>query len=186
MGATRRGGAVQVASYKVASCKLIKRLVSALEPYKLQAIKLQVARAMKCLVSALEPYTLTRDILVSSLRFFERNLYRLRPGRRGRVRVRGGGEGERGGCTQGVHGAEGQLAVPPARALHLQHVQGGAVQPLTPPDPLLKGAWYQPLNLSSEKPVSSLCFQMQLVPLHQAQGGGARRVVGLSVQVESS
>jgi hypothetical protein len=38
---------------------------------------------------------------------------------------------------------------------------------LNPGDPYsLKPAWFQPLSLSSEKPVSSLCFfYMQLVPL---------------------
>jgi hypothetical protein len=30
---------------------------------------------------------------------------------------------------------------------------------LTPPDPQLKGAWVQPLHLSSEKPVSKFAFQ---------------------------
>jgi hypothetical protein len=36
---------------------------------------------------------------------------------------------------------------------------------LNPAVPQLESAWFQPLNLSSEKPVSSLCFQMQLTPL---------------------
>jgi hypothetical protein len=31
----------------------------------------------------------------------------------------------------------------------------------------------QPLNLSTENPVSSLCFRVQLVPLHG--GGGAKK-----------
>jgi hypothetical protein len=31
----------------------------------------------------------------------------------------------------------------------------------------LKGAWFQPLNLASEKLVSNLCFHMQLVPLRR-------------------
>jgi hypothetical protein len=35
-------------------------------------------------------------------------------------------------------------------------------------DPSLKGAWFQPLRLSSEHPVSKLAFQMQLcTPLHR-------------------
>jgi hypothetical protein len=38
---------------------------------------------------------------------------------------------------------------------------------LTPPDPQLKGAWFQPSHLASENPVSKLCFQIQLVPLQR-------------------
>jgi hypothetical protein len=34
-------------------------------------------------------------------------------------------------------------------------------------EPQLEAAWFQPLSLSSEKPVSSLCIQMKLVPLHR-------------------
>jgi hypothetical protein len=33
---------------------------------------------------------------------------------------------------------------------------------LTPPDPWLKGAWFQPLHLSSEKPVSKFAFKFNL------------------------
>jgi hypothetical protein len=49
-----------------------------------------------------------------------------------------------------------------------QFQRGGAVQVLNPVDPQLESAWLtQPLNLSREKVVSSLCFQMQLVPLQR-------------------
>ena len=34
----------------------------------------------------------------------------------------------------------------------------GYLYTLTPPDPLLKGAWFQPLSLSSENPVSKFAF----------------------------
>jgi hypothetical protein len=36
-----------------------------------------------------------------------------------------------------------------------------------PVDPQLESAWFQPLHLSSEILVSSLCFQMHLVPLQR-------------------
>jgi hypothetical protein len=36
---------------------------------------------------------------------------------------------------------------------------------LTPPDPQLKGAWSQPLHLSSKNPVSQFAFQTQRAPL---------------------
>jgi hypothetical protein len=55
-------------------------------------------------------------------------------------------------------------------------------------DPQLESAWFQPSSLSSEKPVSSLCFQMQLVPLRRGaraprgDGGGAGRGSGRSVR----
>jgi hypothetical protein len=47
---------------------------------------------------------------------------------------------------------------------------------LTPPDPQLKGAWFQPLRLSSENPVSKCAFQMQFPRLHRGARGrrGAR------------
>jgi factor associated with neutral sphingomyelinase activation len=61
---------------------------------------------------------------------------------------------------------------------------------LTPPDPKLKGAWFQPLHLSSEEPVSKIAFQIQRAPLH---GGDERAGVlptlarrGGAVQAESS
>jgi hypothetical protein len=34
-------------------------------------------------------------------------------------------------------------------------------------DPKLGSAWFQPLSLKCDILVSSLCFQMQLVPLHR-------------------
>ena len=57
---------------------------------------------------------------------------------------------------------------------------------LTPPDPQLKRAWYpggfDPLNLSSENPVSKCAFQTQLAPLQHggvsAQGAQARDARG--------
>jgi hypothetical protein len=43
---------------------------------------------------------------------------------------------------------------------------------LTPPDPTLKGAWFQPLDLSSEQPVSEFAFRkMQLAPLPGGASG---------------
>jgi hypothetical protein len=51
---------------------------------------------------------------------------------------------------------------------------------LTPPNPQLKGAWFQPLNLSSENPVSKCAFQIQPAPLHHGDDQGG------AVQVESS
>ena len=47
---------------------------------------------------------------------------------------------------------------------------------LTPPDPQLKGAWFQPLHLSSEKAVSECAFQIQLVPLQPGPRRERRRV----------
>jgi hypothetical protein len=44
-------------------------------------------------------------------------------------------------------------------AVHVDSPWPTAERPLVP-------RWFQPLHLSSEKPVSRLCFQMQLVPLH--------------------
>jgi hypothetical protein len=46
-----------------------------------------------------------------------------------------------------------------------QEVQAVGLCTLTPPDPQLKGAWLQPLYLSSDEPVSKCAFQMQLAPL---------------------
>jgi hypothetical protein len=46
---------------------------------------------------------------------------------------------------------------------------------LTPPEPQLKGAWFQPLHLFSEKLVSKCAFQMQLVLVR----GGAWRNAGV-------
>jgi hypothetical protein len=45
---------------------------------------------------------------------------------------------------------------------------------LTPPDPQLKGACFQPLHLSSENPVSKIASQIQLAPLRRGGGGQAR------------
>jgi hypothetical protein len=50
---------------------------------------------------------------------------------------------------------------------------GGAVQVECSCDPWLESAWFQPLRLQSEKPVSSLCFQIQLVPLQNGNGSGS-------------
>jgi hypothetical protein len=63
---------------------------------------------------------------------------------------------------------------------------------LNPVDPQLESAWFQPLNLSSEKLVSKLCFQMQLAPLHRGRrthvpGGSVRHARrGGAAQAESS
>jgi hypothetical protein len=45
-------------------------------------------------------------------------------------------------------------------------------------DPQLEGAWFQPLSLSSDILVSSLCFQMQVVPLQQGEQGAEREHAG--------
>jgi hypothetical protein len=47
-------------------------------------------------------------------------------------------------------------------------------------DPQLEGAWFQPLSLSSDILVSSLCFQMQMqvVPLQQGEQGAEREHAG--------
>ena len=45
-------------------------------------------------------------------------------------------------------------------------------------DPQLESAWFQPVKLSNEKLLSSLCFQMQLVPLQQGVRGGVGDPVG--------
>jgi hypothetical protein len=56
---------------------------------------------------------------------------------------------------------------------------GGAVQVESTSLPVaLKAAWFQPLNPSSEKLVSSLCFHMQLVPLHTARQEASGRGQG--------
>jgi hypothetical protein len=61
---------------------------------------------------------------------------------------------------------------------------------LTPPDPQLKGAWFQPFHLSSEKPVSKFAFQVHNLDRYIEVRARGRRVhrgvapmVG-SVQVE--
>jgi hypothetical protein len=59
------------------------------------------------------------------------------------------------------------------RAPHGGGLRGGAVYNLNPVDPYLESAWFQPapgfepFNLKGEKLFSSLCFQIQLVPLHR-------------------
>jgi hypothetical protein len=45
-------------------------------------------------------------------------------------------------------------------------------------DPWLESAWFQPLHLSSEKPVSKYAFQIQLAPLHRGGAPHAHRVHG--------
>jgi hypothetical protein len=59
-----------------------------------------------------------------------------------------------------------------------------------PPDPQLKGAWFQPLHLSSEKLVSKCAFQIQLAPLHDGStakelGRGLRNVAANSQNLGS-
>jgi hypothetical protein len=49
---------------------------------------------------------------------------------------------------------------------------------LTPPDPQLKGAWFQPLHLSSENPVSKFAFQIQLAPLQPGWGASGASPAG--------
>jgi hypothetical protein len=51
---------------------------------------------------------------------------------------------------------------------------------LNPVDPQLESAWFlQPLNLSSEKLVSILCFQIRLVPLRRGYRNGREHLLGV-------
>ena len=79
------------------------------------------------------------------------------------VDIRGGGGG--GGASSSL--GAGELS---RTLLGLAHVGKWAVTAgrctLTPPDPYLKGVWFQTLHLSSEKQVSKCACNMQLAPLH--------------------
>jgi hypothetical protein len=51
------------------------------------------------------------------------------------------------------------------------YLRGGAVHADSPwptPETRLVRTWFQPLSLSSEKPVSKFAFQIELAPLHRA------------------
>ena len=48
---------------------------------------------------------------------------------------------------------------------------------MTPPDPYLKGAWFQPFHLSSENPVSKLAFRMQRAPLQLGARGKTTKIL---------
>jgi hypothetical protein len=76
-----------------------------------------------------------------------------------------------------------QLSAILKRTFTSQVFTAGRRTTLTPPDPQLEGrmvpAWFQPLHLSSENPVSKFAFKMgQLAPLQRGgtkSGGGILR-----------
>jgi hypothetical protein len=118
-----------------------------------------------------QPLDLKCDLLVSSLCFSQTGQ---------RVPLRHGDLNKYGGMKPEVDGPLNRRIVVSDEFYPL--VAHGAIdvnkagpprRTLTPLDPQLKGAGYpggfHPLRLSSEKPVSSLCFQMQLVPLQQGR-----------------